>query len=112
GWVTGERGRHGAASVMTMAAAGLASGRQAILWVRSLARSPPSTARGLAICMINLTKLKSVNRVRARAALRWRPKFLAALAIGRTMVFACKKANVAYNTAKYHRAQDRQFAEQ
>ena len=59
-----------------------------------------------------LTKLKSVNRVRARAALRWRPKFLAALAIGRTMVFACKSANVAYNTAKYHRAQDRQFDEQ
>jgi hypothetical protein len=59
-----------------------------------------------------LTKLKCVNRVRARAALRWRPKFLAALAIGRTMVFACKSANVAYNTAKYHRAQDRQFDEQ
>jgi hypothetical protein len=59
-----------------------------------------------------LTKLKSVHRVRARAALRWRPKFLAALAIGRTMVFACKAANVAYNTAKYHRAQDRQFDEQ
>jgi hypothetical protein len=59
-----------------------------------------------------LTKLKSVNRVRARAALRWRPKFLAALAIGRTMVFACKSAGVAYNTAKYHRAQDRQFDEQ
>jgi hypothetical protein len=59
-----------------------------------------------------LTKLKSVNRVRARAALRWRPKFLAALAIGRTMVFACKAATVAYNTAKYHRAQDRQFDEQ
>src|SRR5262249_27844771 len=59
-----------------------------------------------------LTKLKSVNRVRARAALRWRPRFLAALAIGRTMVFACKSANVAYNTAKYHRAQDRQFDEQ
>ena len=59
-----------------------------------------------------LTKLKSVHRVRARAALRWRPKFLAALAIGRTMVFACKSANVAYNTAKYHRAQDRQFDEQ
>jgi len=52
------------------------------------------------------------RRVRARAALRWRPKFLAALAIGRTMVFACKAANVAYNTAKYHRAQDRQFDEQ
>jgi len=59
-----------------------------------------------------LTKLKSFHRVRARAALRWRPKFLAALAIGRTMVFACKAANVAYNTAKYHRAQDRQFDEQ
>jgi hypothetical protein len=59
-----------------------------------------------------LTKLKSIHRVRARAALRWRPKFLAALAIGRTMVFACKAANVAYNTAKYHRAQDRQFDEQ
>ena len=59
-----------------------------------------------------LTKLKCVNRVRARAALRWRPKFLAALAIGRTMVFACRSANVAYNTAKYHRAQDRQFDEQ
>jgi hypothetical protein len=59
-----------------------------------------------------LTKLKCVNRVRARSALRWRPKFLAALAIGRTMVFACKSANVAYNTAKYHRAQDRQFDEQ
>lgn len=57
-----------------------------------------------------LTKLKSVHR--ARAALRWRPKFLAALAIGRTMVFACKTASVAYNTAKYHRAQDRQFDEQ
>lgn len=28
------------------------------------------------------------------------------------MVFACKAANVAYNTAKYHRAQDRQFDEQ
>jgi hypothetical protein len=27
-------------------------------------------------------------------------------------VFACKAANVAYNTAKYHRAQDRQFDEQ
>jgi hypothetical protein len=58
------------------------------------------------------TKLKSFHRVRARGALRWRPKFLAALAIGRTMVFACKAANVAYNTAKYHRAQDRQFDEQ
>ena len=58
-----------------------------------------------------LTKMKSVHRVRARAALRWRPKFLAALAIGRTMVFACKAAAVAYNTAKYHRAQDRQFDE-
>jgi hypothetical protein len=59
-----------------------------------------------------LTKMKSVHRVRARAALQWRPKFLAALAIGRTMVFACKAAAVAYNTAKYHRAQDRQFDEQ
>jgi hypothetical protein len=59
-----------------------------------------------------LTKLKCINRVRARAALRWRPRFLAALAIGRTMVFACKSASVAYNTAKYHRAQDRQFDEQ
>jgi hypothetical protein len=28
------------------------------------------------------------------------------------MVFACKSASVAYNTAKYHRAQDRQFDEQ
>jgi len=28
------------------------------------------------------------------------------------MVFACRSANVAYNTAKYHRAQDRQFDEQ
>jgi hypothetical protein len=28
------------------------------------------------------------------------------------MVFACKSACVAYNTAKYHRAQDRQFDEQ
>jgi hypothetical protein len=28
------------------------------------------------------------------------------------MVFACKSADVAYNTAKYHRAQDRQFDEQ
>ena len=28
------------------------------------------------------------------------------------MVFACKAAKVAYNTAKYHRAQDRQFDEQ
>jgi hypothetical protein len=59
-----------------------------------------------------LTKLKSINRVRARAAMRWRPRFLAGLALGRTMVFACKAANVAYNTAKYHRAQDRQFDEQ
>jgi hypothetical protein len=59
-----------------------------------------------------LTKLKSVNRVRARASLRWRPKFLAGLALGRTIVFACKAADVAYNTAKYHRAQDRQFDEQ
>jgi hypothetical protein len=59
-----------------------------------------------------LTKMMTVNRVRARYALRWRPKFLAGLAIGRTTVFACRAAKVAYNTAKYHRAQDRQFDEQ
>jgi hypothetical protein len=56
--------------------------------------------------------LKICNRARARWCMRWRPIFLACLALSRSMLFAAKKAEVAYNTPAYHRLLDRQFDEQ
>ncbi len=59
-----------------------------------------------------LRNLKTINRTRARYALQWRPKFLAALALGRSMVFASKAAKVAYMTPRNHRLLDPDFNRQ
>lgn len=49
-----------------------------------------------------LKQLKATHRARARAAMRWRPKFLSALAVSCNYAFALKAAAVAYNTFRAH----------
>jgi hypothetical protein len=59
-----------------------------------------------------LQQLTLTNRARARYALRWRPRFLATLALSMSQISACRAARVAYNTVKAHRLADPDFAAQ
>jgi hypothetical protein len=52
------------------------------------------------------------NRARARYALAWRPRFLAALALSRSLIFACRGAKVSINTVRNHRRWDPDFEAQ
>jgi hypothetical protein len=46
---------------------------------------------------------------RVRYALAWRPRFLATVALTRSLMIGCKAARVSINTVKRHRAADPQF---
>ena len=59
-----------------------------------------------------LQQLKLSHRGRARNALRWRPKFLAALAASCSFVFAARAAGISYNTFLLHQRNDPEFARQ
>ncbi|MBA2243074.1 MAG: hypothetical protein H0W04_09350 [Chthoniobacterales bacterium] len=59
-----------------------------------------------------LQQLKVTHRARARAAMRWRPRFLKALAMSCSVVFATKAARVSYNTVRTHQRNDPEFAAQ
>jgi hypothetical protein len=59
-----------------------------------------------------LTQLKLNHRGRARKALRWRPKFLFALAVSCSFTFAAKAAGISYNTFLLHQRNDPEFARQ
>lgn len=59
-----------------------------------------------------LKQLKGSHRARARAALRWRPRFLKALGKSCNWADALKAANVCYNTVKLHQGNDPEFAAQ
>jgi hypothetical protein len=59
-----------------------------------------------------LKQLKVTHRARARAAMRWRPRFLKALAMACSLTDALKAAHVSYNTVKLHERSDSEFAAQ
>ncbi|MGZ4870031.1 MAG: hypothetical protein ACXV2F_06715 [Halobacteriota archaeon] len=56
--------------------------------------------------------LQSGQRVRARYALKWRPRFLAALSLTNSVCAACRAAKVNYRTARWHRENDEHFSRQ
>lgn len=82
------------------------------IWVKPLA--PMGLARGSRDSEVVdlLQQLQATNRARARYAIRWRPKFLAALALSRSPVVGCKAAHVSYKTMQRHRAEDPAFESQ
>jgi hypothetical protein len=59
-----------------------------------------------------LKQLKATHCARARAAMRWRPKFLGCLSMATGVVFAAKAARVSYNTFRLHQRNDPEFAAQ
>src|SRR6266705_1942315 len=59
-----------------------------------------------------LKQLKVTHRARVRAAMRWRPRFLKALAMSCSYTFAVKAARVCYNTVRAHERNDLEFAAQ
>jgi hypothetical protein len=56
-----------------------------------------------------LIQLTSSNRERARYTLMWRPRFLACVALTRSIIFGCRAAKVDKNTVRLHRDQDPDF---
>jgi hypothetical protein len=52
------------------------------------------------------------NRARARYALSWRPRFLAVMALSRSLIFACRAAKVSIGTVRNHRRWDPDFESQ
>jgi hypothetical protein len=59
-----------------------------------------------------LQQLKVTHRARARAATRWRPRFLKALRMSCNWTDSLKAAHVSYNTVKLHERSDPDFAAQ
>ena len=59
-----------------------------------------------------LQQLKATHRARARAATRWRPRFLKALRMSCNWTDSLKAAHVSYNTVKLHERNDPDFAAQ
>lgn len=59
-----------------------------------------------------LQQLKVTHRARARAAMRWRPRFLKALRMSCNWTDSLKAAHVSYNTVKLHERNDPDFAAQ
>jgi hypothetical protein len=59
-----------------------------------------------------LKQLKVTHRARACAAMRWRPRFLKALAMSGGYMFALRAARVCYNTARAHQRNDPEFGAQ
>ena len=59
-----------------------------------------------------LKQLKATHRARARAAMRWRPRFLKTLAMSFNWTDALKAAHVCYNTVRAHERNDPEFAAQ
>jgi hypothetical protein len=59
-----------------------------------------------------LKQMDSAHRARARYALKWRPHFLAALALSRSPRLAARAAHISPMTAYFHRRNDPEFAEQ
>jgi hypothetical protein len=59
-----------------------------------------------------LKQLKVTRRARARAAMRWRPRFLKALRMSCNWTDSLKAAHVSYNTVKLHERNDPDFAAQ
>jgi hypothetical protein len=56
-----------------------------------------------------LIQLTASNRERARYTLMWRPRFLACVALTRSIIFGCRAAKVDKNTVRLHREQDPDF---
>jgi hypothetical protein len=67
---------------------------------------------GRAIETHYLKQLKVTHRARAHAAMRWRPRFLKALAMSCSITSALRAARVAYNTMRAHERSDPEFATQ
>lgn len=59
-----------------------------------------------------LSQLATTHRARARYALVWRPRFLGAVALSRSVMIGCKAAKVAFGTYELHRDRDDEFAGQ
>jgi hypothetical protein len=59
-----------------------------------------------------LKQMDSAHRARARYALKWRPHFLAALALSHSPRLAARAAHISPMTAYFHRRKDPDFAEQ
>src|SRR5207302_10266185 len=52
------------------------------------------------------------HRARARYALSWRPRFLAVVALTRSIMQGCRAAKVKFDTVDLHRERDPDFAAQ
>lgn len=59
-----------------------------------------------------LVELERTHRARARYSLVWRPRFLATVALTRSVTLGCKAAKVHFDTMQLHRDRDPDFAEQ
>jgi hypothetical protein len=64
------------------------------------------------VCSSYLQKLKATHRARARAAMRWRPRFLKTLAMSFNWTDALRAAHVCFNTVRAHERNDPEFAAQ
>lgn len=76
--------------------------------------SSPGPARllGSGRAGFGLTCARSNTRRCGREALRWRPRFLAALSLSHSVMIATRSAGISPNTWKMHRDRDAVFAEQ
>src|SRR5207302_10155827 len=80
-------------------------------WVKPIA-SMPQISRVRARAGLMTQQLKATHRARARAATRWRPRFLKALRMSCNWTDSLKAAHVSYNTVKLHERNDPDFAAQ
>jgi hypothetical protein len=53
-----------------------------------------------------LQQLEVTHRARARYALYWRPRFLAVVALTRSIMQRCRAAKIKFDTYQYHRKKD------
>lgn len=59
--------------------------------------------------LLSLNHLSADQRARARYAMQWRPRFLAVVALTRSIILGCRAAKVAKNTVLSHRRLDPDF---
>src|SRR6266516_2290772 len=78
-------------------------------WLRS---TPSPTCDPYGKPVVPCNNLEFDTRLRVRAALRWRSRWLAAYAFGFSKFMACRKAKIAFVTLQYHLEQDADFRRQ
>lgn len=78
-------------------------------WLRS---TPSPTCDPYGKPVVPCNNLEFSTRLRVRAALRWRSRWLAAYALGFSKFMACRKAKISFTTLQYHLENDPDFPRQ